>query len=190
MRSPATTFIACLAACLALSQPAGAAMYKWVDEHGTPHYGDSVPPRYANRAAERGKPAAASARTEPAKTVPPALSEEEQERQKAEARRQLERQRQDAALLSTYASEKEIELARSRELKRNDDTLKMASAGLAKSRTREDQGKLDALVAQNRKETDEINARFDAQLARFRALTRPAPTPVPAGGQTQAAAAK
>jgi hypothetical protein len=179
------TFFASLVAAAAFSLPAGAAMYKWVDEHGTTHYGDSVPPRYASRAAERGKPAAQPAKNE-TKAVQVAPSEEEQARRKAEAKRQLDRQRQDAALLSTYASEKEIELARTRELKRNQDTLKMASSGLARSGTREDQQKLDALMAQGRQETDSINAKFDAQLARYRELTKPPAEAAPAAAQTAA----
>jgi hypothetical protein len=189
MKPFGTTLIASLAAFTVLSLPAGAAMYKWVDEHGVTHYGDSVPPRYANRAAERGKAGAQPAKAETHKAVAVVPSEEEQERQKAEARRQLERQRQDTALLSTYASETEIELARSRELKRNQSTLQMSSAGLARSRTPEDQRKLEALMAQSRKETDHINAKFDAQVARFRELTGPA-SAAQANGQAQAAAQK
>jgi hypothetical protein len=184
------TFLASFVAANALSLPAGAAMYKWVDENGTTHYGDSVPPRYASRASERGKPAARPAKGEHPKAVQVAPSEEEQERRDAEAKRQLDRQRRDTALLSTYASEKEIELARTRELKRNQDTLKMASAGLARSGAREDQQRLDALMAQGRQETDSINAKFDAQLARYRELTKGAAEAPPAKAQTQAAASK
>ena len=190
MTHPRMKFLASLVAAFALSLPAGAAMYKWVDEHGTTHYGDSVPPRYASRASERGKPAARPAKNEQAKAVQLAPSEEEQERRNAEARRQLDRQRQDTALLSTYANEKEIELARTRELKRNQDTLKMASAGLARSGAREDQQKLDALMTQSRQETDSINAKFDAQLARYRELTKGPAEAAPATAQTQATASK
>jgi hypothetical protein len=190
MKPLGMTFLASVVAVTALSLPAGAAMYKWVDEHGTTHYGDSVPPKYASRAAERGKPGARPAKSEQPKAVQVAPSEEEQEKRKAEAKRQLERQRQDTALLSTYASEKEIELARTRELKRNQDTLQMASSGLARSGAREDQQKLDALMAQSRQETDSINAKFDAQLARYRELTRSPAEAAPATAQAQAAAPK
>jgi hypothetical protein len=190
MTSLRVTFLASLAVATTLSLPAGAAMYKWVDEHGTTHYGDSVPPKYASRATERGKPSARPAKSEQPKAVQPAPSEEEQARLNAEAKRQLEQQRRDAALLSTYASEKEIELARTRELKRNQDTIRMASAGLARSGAREDQQKLDALMAQSRQETDSINAKFDAQLARYRELTKSPAEPAPTTAQAQAAAAK
>jgi hypothetical protein len=173
---------------LACSFPACAAMYKWVDEHGRTHYGDSVPPKYANRAGERLTKSGVSAKQEqkaPVAEVRP--SEQDVEKQNAEARRQLELKRQDHALLATYANEQEIELARERELKRSQDTMRMASAGLAKSTAPEDQKKLDNLMNMSRQETDAINARFDAQKARYRELTRGAANGAP---HTQAGAAQ
>ena len=121
MKPARLALLACLSA-FAVSAPCAAAMYKWVDENGRTHYGDSVPPKYANRAGDRmSKPGAQPAKVEAPKPAEP-LSAEEMEKQKAEAKRQLDRERQDAALLSTYANEGEIELARARELKRNEAT--------------------------------------------------------------------
>lgn len=152
--------------------PSTAAMYKWVDENGKTHYGDTLPPKYANRAAERlnkaGTPNAKADRV-PAADARPA--EQDPEKQKAAAKRELEQKRQDQALLATYASEKEIDLARERELKRHQDTISMATTGLAKSKTPEDRAKLDNLLGASRKETDAINARFDAQKVRYGELT-------------------
>ena len=167
-----------LAACLfvfaAHSLPVEGAMYKWTDEHGRTHYGDSVPPKYANRAGERmSKAGAQPAKAEAPKAVAEPVSAEEAEKQKVEAKRQLDRQRQDTALLSTYANESEIELARSRELKRNQDALTTATAGLARSNVPEDRRKLDAIMAQSKQQTDTINARFDAHIARYRELKGP-----------------
>lgn len=167
-----TAFLS-LTATVALALPAGAAMYKWVDEHGTTHYGDSVPPKYASRALDRnGKPVVQPARLERAEAVVKAPAEAQSEQQKAEARRQLERERQDKALLSTYANEAEIEQARQRELARMQDLLKINTAGLARSDKTEDRKKLEAHMERSRRETDTINARFDAQLARYRELTQ------------------
>jgi hypothetical protein len=149
-------------------------MYKWVDENGRTHYGDSVPPKYASRAGDRmSKPGVQPVKMEAPKPAAEPSSAEELEKQKAEAKRQLDRERQDTALLSTYASEGEIELARTRELKRNEETFKLASAGLTRPASAEERQKLDAIMAQNRQATDSINARFDAQVARYRELTRP-----------------
>ncbi|MCC6534919.1 MAG: DUF4124 domain-containing protein [Burkholderiales bacterium] len=165
-------FLLACAACASFALPAQAAMYKWTDENGSTHYGDSVPPKFAHRASDRfGKPVVAPAKT--AALAPAAPSEQDAEKQKAIAKAQLDRQRQDTALLATYANEGEIELARNRELRRNQDTLSLSSAGLAKSSAADDRRKLDALMSQSREQTDLINAKYDAQKIRFRELTGP-----------------
>jgi hypothetical protein len=174
----------CLASIAVAALSAGAAnaaMYKWVDENGKTHYGDTIPPKYANRAGERlNKAGAVPVKSDKGPVAEARPSEQDIEKQKQEARRQLEQKRQDTALLSTYANEQEIELARERELRRNQDTLKMATAGLAKSKTPEDQKKLDALMELGRQETDAINTKFDGQKARFRELNgRPAVAQAP-----------
>jgi hypothetical protein len=181
------TLLATLA--LAVSVPVSGAMYKWVDEQGITHYADSVPPKYASRAVDRaGKPLQPPKREAQAAGSDAAGGQQDAEANAAEAKRRLDQQRQDQALLATYTSEGEIELARSRELKRNQDTMRMASAGLAASKRPEDQRKLDSLMELSRKETDSINAKFDAQKARYREIARPAAagagrghTPVAAG---------
>jgi len=166
-----------IAACGGLmALPAQAAMYKWVDENGITHYGDSVPPKYASKVTSRTARPGSVKWDRQASAADGAASEQELEKQRVDAKLQQERKRQDTALLSTYSSEAEIELGRERELRRNQETLKVMSAGLAGSSSPEDKQRLDALIAQSRKETDAINARFDAQKARFRELTAAAKT--------------
>lgn len=167
------TLFVSFAAMIAFPALAGAAMYKWVDEHGTTHYGDSVPPKYASRAVDRkGKPVVPPARVERSEAAATAPAEAQSEQQRAEAKRQLARERQDMALLSTYANENEIEQARQRELARVQDLLKINTAGLARSDKPGDRKKLEAYMERTRRETDGINARFDAQLARYREITQ------------------
>ena len=104
-----------LAVMCLLALPAGAqTLYKWVDDNGVVHYGDSVPPEFADNEKEivnkegvtvdrlRGK-----------------LTEEElAEQQRLEEKRiQDELQaRSDQALLATYLSVEEIELHRDRRI--------------------------------------------------------------------------
>jgi len=187
MKSARLFLLACVSA-MTVPLPAAGAMYKWLDEHGRTHYGDSVPPKYASRAGDRmSKPGVQPVKAEAPKPAPEPLSAEEAEKQKAEAKRHLDRQRQDTALLSTYANEAEIEQARARELKRIQEMSKLASTGLARSNAREDRLKLDSIMAQSRQETDAINAKFDAQLARYRELKGPVAA---APGGLQGAAAR
>jgi len=154
-----------------LALPTHAAMYKWVDEKGSTHYGDRVPPQYSDRAGAQLKKSGRTVQVEQKAAAPSRQPEQDPEKRMLEAKQQTDRQRQDNALLATYANEAEIDQARGRELRRNSDTLKLASAGLAKSSSREDQNKLGSLIEQNQKETDAINARFDAHKLRFRELT-------------------
>lgn len=140
---------------------AGAKTYKWVDEKGVTHYGDRVPPQYAKGGNEKSAAAPVSA--------------DEQRAREQEARRQVEQRRQDVALLATYANDKEIDDARARDLKRVNDWLATNTAGLAKSKSPEDRKKLEELMAQGRRETDAINAKYDGYKARYLELKgRPA----------------
>jgi hypothetical protein len=147
-----------------------AATYKWVDEKGIVHYGDRAPTQYGNTLDVRtiSKFGVPSARQAQANVV-----EQDPEKQKAQAKRQLEQARQDNALLATYASEQEIEYARERELNRRQEIMATASGGLAKSNSPEDKRKLASLLAKGQKEVDAINAKFDAYQARFRELKSP-----------------
>ena len=158
------------AICGLFAQSAIAAMYKWVDSKGVVHYSDRLPESTRTTPTRISK-SGISTPTGETKQSEARLTVQEMEQQKIEAKRQLERNRQDAALLATYSSESEIEAAREREQKRHQETLKLMTAGLAGSSNAEDKRKLDALLAKGQQEADAINARFEAQKVRFRELT-------------------
>ncbi len=164
------SFVAAAAVLVGLSASVHAAMYKWVDEKGITHYGDHVPARYKDRAGDELKKSGRAVKGEQTTVAQHLPTQEELDRQRLQAKDQLERRRQDNALLATYASEAEIDQARDRELRRNSDVLKHSSAGLAKSKSRDDQRKLDSLIEQSRQENDTINAKFDTQKTRYREL--------------------
>lgn len=170
MRRAMSTIVTTAAFLMGGAMPLQAAMFKWVDEKGITHYGDHVPAQYKDRAGDQLKKTGRTSKGDQASLASPAPTQEELERQRVAARQQQERQRQDTALLSTYANEAEIDQARERELRRNSDVLKHSSAGLAKSNSGEDKRRLDSLIEQSRQENDAINAKFDAQKARYREI--------------------
>jgi chromosome segregation ATPase len=102
-----------LGLCLMLYATAGhaaarAKLYKWVDDKGETHYGEVVPPEYANRDqtqlnAVRDKKKSSSSTAQPVEKSPEQLAE-------------IEQRRKDQALLNTYSNEHEIDLARGRNL--------------------------------------------------------------------------
>jgi len=106
-----------IAAGLSAQNVALAATYRWVDQNGKVQYSDVMPPSMAGQSHseldKQGRVIREVQRTR--------MTEEERLRQKEKAarqaeekRRQIEQRRRDMALLSTYANEKEIALARDR----------------------------------------------------------------------------
>lgn len=103
------------------SLPAMAKLYKWVDENGTTHYGETIPPEYANQdRAELNKAGRVIKKQDV--LSPEERSAERSAREQAEAKKleedqaNLERKRRDRALIDTYSNVNEIDLARKRNL--------------------------------------------------------------------------
>ena len=101
----------------ALTATAEAKLYKWVDDKGETHYGETIPPEYADRDNiqfnDKGQVIKRNLKES---------AEERRAREAAAAKKSaeegaaLEQRRKDKMLLNTYSSEKEIDLARDRNL--------------------------------------------------------------------------
>jgi multidrug efflux pump subunit AcrA (membrane-fusion protein) len=89
----------------------GGVVYRWVDEHGIVHYGDTVPPKYARDQRELLNSQGVVIGHVDAEKTPAQLAAEA----RAQAQRQAQKQR-DYFLLSTYASVKDIESLRDERL--------------------------------------------------------------------------
>lgn len=119
------------AACvLALVGSASAATYKWVDENGKVHYGDKLPPDQINKGSvQLDKNAIPIKRIDPAPTPEQRRAKAEEEaRQKELARERDLLERRDRALLATYTTESEIDLARKRALATIDAQVQSSTA--------------------------------------------------------------
>lgn len=130
---------------LAVSASYAAGLAKWVDEKGVTHYGDAIPPEYANRGSSQlsnqgivVKKTGAALTNEQRKA-----QEDQQERDKVAQKKVSEQQRRDVAIFSTYTSEKEIDVVRDRTLQTIDAKLLVAEAQF-----RAAEGLDDALVKQ------------------------------------------
>jgi DNA repair exonuclease SbcCD ATPase subunit len=191
MNQKALLSVAALLAAVSLN--AEAKLYKWVDENGTTHYGETIPPKYANRNAQtfdKGRvQERETLRDKKANTHTKILSAEEEQAE-----------RRDNALINTYSSEKEIDLSRDRNLQQVEarissysTLLKSANENLdglqqeqerlvkqgrkipksleedlanAKQRIEQFQSELDT----NKAELDAVKARYAADKARYREL--------------------
>lgn len=100
------------ALCAAVSLSAEAKLYKWVDSNGTTHYGETIPPEYADRdAVKLDKGRIQQREDQKKKSV-----QKQVVRDPAVEKDRIEAERRDNALLNTYSSEKEIDLALNRNL--------------------------------------------------------------------------
>lgn len=191
-----------LVAALVLASGAQAATYRWVDEQGKVHYGDTLPPQQAGRASveldKQGRVKKENPRT--------ALSPEERRRQEeatsqAEAAKRQEQvqRRRDKSLLSTYVSEEEIDLARDRavgqemstlsglrvRLKAAAEKLDYANRQLAthqgkvylqmRDEATAEQAQLADVIRRREAALEETRARFEADKLRFRELRAATP---------------
>jgi hypothetical protein len=109
--------------------PAQAGMYKWVDAQGKVHYTDTPPPESAGQgSSEVRKSGTVVKRAESTEEKQKRLAAEAEakERKKVEA----EQARKDRALLATYTTEQEIDLARDRALEHHNLIIKGGQARL------------------------------------------------------------
>jgi hypothetical protein len=183
-----------------LAPPVRATTYKWVDDQGVVHYTDKMPPEAVNKGnIELNKQGVPIKKTDPALTPEQRRAreaEEERARQAAKAREDIERK--DRALLQTYTTESEIDLARSRALGTIEGQVKSAQAYSAQLTKRKQElearkaaggdkaapqaverelANVDAelakqadLLAGKKKEVDVVNARYDNDKLRWQQL--------------------
>lgn len=109
-------------------------LYKWVDKNGQVHYGDRIPPEYADQDREvLNKQGLSVGREEGAETPEEALEREERERAARIAEEQAQR---DRMLISTYQNVDEIELLRARRLDQIDAQILIQEQSLANLKAR------------------------------------------------------
>ena len=188
-----------IATAFACAPPAVAQkLYKWTDENGKVHYTDKAPDpsRGGTQLDKQGRPVG---RIEPAPTPEQVRAKEaEAERKKAAAAEQEIRARRDRALLASFTTEAEIDLARARAVATVESQIESAQAYLAQlARRKQDidqrkaklgdkpvplpleresevanseYAKNSDLVAQKKRELATVTARYDADKQRWREL--------------------
>ena len=109
---PLLVALACVAgSALAQNASKTGIAYRWVDEHGVVHYGDTIPPKYARNSREILNSQGVEVGHVDAEKTPAQLAAE----RKAEERRVAQKQH-DYFLLGTYTSVKDIESLRDERL--------------------------------------------------------------------------
>ena len=189
---------------LCISSSVWANTYKWVDERGKTHYGDTIPAQYAGQGTSEMDKKGLIIKKNPAALTPDQRKAQEEAvaSQKVEAAKVMERSRKDKALLNTYSTEQEIDMARDRNLTQIDLAAqseqvrqKSAQTRLTKFRTQSSDlirnkkavpAELKQDIEEAEKEVAQINAmlkqylqnkeitrtRFDGDKKRYRDLTQ------------------
>lgn len=188
--------------CMSFSVPAAAKMYKWVDDKGVTHYGETIPPEYANKDREELNRAGRVVEKKEVLTPEEHRAKELEDTKKRAAEEVVrEQKRRDKALLNTYSSVKEINLARARNLQQVEARLNSISSqikaadekllGLQKEADgydkagkktpvslrddlKEAQVRLTRLqqdLEKSREEKAAVEARYDAERERYQELT-------------------
>lgn len=187
-----------LAAALLVAPAATAQqLYKWTDEKGVVHYTDKAPEARGGTVLDKqGRPV----RTIEAPLTPEQLKvrEAEKERERADAREKESAARRDRALLSSYTTEAEIDLARARASATYETQIQSAQAYLAQLTKRKkdidarkarlgdkpiphqlelesagvdsEYAKSSDLVALRKRELAQVIARYEADKQRWREL--------------------
>src|SRR5215467_3558664 len=113
-------------------------LYRWTDDKGVVHYGDSIPPEYAKQDRSVLNNQGVNVGFEQGELTPEQRAEKE--RQAAEAKQaQLQREeiaRRDKMLLETYISVSDIEDLRNRRLELLESQIKVTELYLANLRKR------------------------------------------------------
>lgn len=114
-----------------ISFPAQAKMYKWVDAKGVTHYGETIPPEYADRDRAELSKAGRIVNTQDVLTPDERRAKEAADaKSKAAADTVREQKLHDSSLLNTYSNPQEIDLAKNRNLQQLDARAQIASKQL------------------------------------------------------------
>jgi len=114
-----------------LSLPVAAKTFKWVDDQGRTHYGETIPAEYANKDRETlNKSGAVIKRQDVLSPEERKAQEAESVNNRAEEKVARDQKRYDKSLTSTYSSVEEIELSRSRNIQQVDARIVSIQARL------------------------------------------------------------
>jgi hypothetical protein len=162
-----------IVASLAFSVPAEAKLYKWVDDNGITHYGETIPPEYAGKDRVELNKEGRVIRNDEVMTPERRLAkEQEEEKAREEAKAALEQKRRDKTLINTYSSVEEIDLARSRSMQQVDARINVLNSYIkaANDKLISLQKEFDNDTKANRKIPDSLQEEMQTTQARLSQL--------------------
>lgn len=114
-----------------LSFPAQAKLYKWVDDRGVTHYGETIPPEFADKSRSELDKSGRIINTRDVLTPEEHRAKDAAElKNKAVLETERDQKLHDNSLLNTYSNVKEIELAKVRNMQQIDARAQVAAKQL------------------------------------------------------------
>ena len=114
---------------ITFSFPVAAKLYKWVDDKGTTHYGETIPPEYADKDRVELNQAGRVIKNEEVVTPERRRAKELEDTKKRDDENVvLEQRRHDRTLLNTYSNVKEIDQARIRSVQQIDASINVLNS--------------------------------------------------------------
>jgi hypothetical protein len=129
------------------TQSMAATLYKWVDENGSVHYGNSLPPDQSNKRHQQLNSQGMVLTTTNAARSPQEMAEEAEKQRKLEeqqaedARLKRIQDDKDRVLLLTFSNEEELEHVRDNRIEVIDSVIRLIESSIEST-----QGKLDKLL--------------------------------------------
>jgi hypothetical protein len=173
---------------ICLTSTAHAEIYKWKDAQGVVHYGDTMPPQVAGSATTEFNKKGNIVKQNAAALTPEQRAKLAADEAEAAKTKQatIEQKRHDTALLNTYTSPAEIDLARDRSLEQYKLVLTGTNARLTPLRAKQKKlplksaeyiettqriTDLEGIIKKTNQDMADTTAKFDADKAHFIELT-------------------
>lgn len=121
---------------MALMTGAQARLYKWVDENGRTHYGDSIPLKYQKQQHQELNDSGLVVKDRPAMPTEEELRRQYEQRQaeKAKQRKLKEQRQRDRVLLDTYTTERDLVAARDARIEAVDSQIQLSRSIIEEAR--------------------------------------------------------
>lgn len=152
------------------AQPAVAAkLYKWVDDKGTVHYSDKLPPEASRNAHEelnkRGQTTdkVSRAKSEQERLEEHAAIAAEEEKRRRQAEIEAKQRIRDQILLDTFTTERDLVLTRDDRLSAVDSLINLTNSNNQRLKTQADetQAKVDAIASKGREVPENLTKQLE-----------------------------
>jgi hypothetical protein len=153
--------------CAFLAAPVHAKLYKWTDENGEVHYGDSIPAQYLKKQHDELNQQGLTVKQVSAEETEAQRAEKARlaEIQKEKAKKQAEEQKRDRVLLDTYTTERDLVAARDARFEAVDSQIQLSQSIIDDSQKKlaSSQKLADSLKAQGKPIPDTLTAKIERE---------------------------